>query len=93
MDTEKSRFTVCKKKEGETKMFPNTTNHDHIQDYPAISDELIKSLERDFPNRLPEEYINDYELGILIGEQKIISKLKFEKEYNEKEFAEQEDEE
>ncbi len=64
-------------------MYQTTDNHS--QDYPAISDKLIESLERDFPNKLPENYINDYELGILIGQQNIINKLKFEKDYNEKE--------
>ena len=77
-------------------MFPNTTNittYNHIQNYPAISDELIKSLERDFPNKLPEGFVNDYELGVLIGEQKIINKLKFEKDFNEKEAVEDEEDE
>ena len=51
--------------------------------YPPISDKLIESLERDFPNILPTNYIDSYELGILIGQQNIINKLKIEKLYNE----------
>jgi len=65
-------------------MFGNQTNIT-ISNYPLITDELIDRLEIDFPNKLPTDYINDYELGILIGQQKVIDKLKFEKEYNEKE--------
>ena len=51
------------------------------KEYPQISDLLIEVLERDFPNRLPKHFKNIYELGILIGQQKVIDKLKTEKQY------------
>ena len=59
------------------------SSHDKELDYPAISDKLIECLERDFPNVLPKTYVDNYELGVLIGQQQIISKLKHEKAYNE----------
>lgn len=46
--------------------------------YPLISDELIKALTRDFPNELPKQQTTEFELGVLIGQQKVIDKLKFE---------------
>ena len=52
-------------------------------DYPAVSDRLIKCLERDFPGKLPDKYVDSYNLGFLIGQQSIITKLKNEKNYNE----------
>lgn len=52
-------------------------------DYPVISDKLIECLSRDFPDKLPREYVDNYELGILVGQQQIIDKLKAEKQYNE----------
>ena len=51
--------------------------------YPKISDKLIECLERDFPDSLPRKYQDSYELGILIGQQLVIDKLKAEKSYNE----------
>jgi hypothetical protein len=53
------------------------------QTYPKISTKLIECLERDFPNQLPKDYVDKYELGVLIGQQKVIDKLKLEKAYNE----------
>lgn len=54
--------------------------------YPYISEALIKCLERDFPDKLPREEISPYKLGILIGQQIIIDKLRSEvKEINEEE--------
>ena len=53
-------------------------------DYPMISDKLTKCLERDFPDKLPDDkYVDGYNLGFLIGQQSIINKLKSEKNYNE----------
>lgn len=52
--------------------------------YPVISNKLIQCLERDFPDKLPRKYQDSYELGILIGQQMIIDKLKYEKNFNEK---------
>lgn len=54
-----------------------------LKEYPQISDLLIEVLERDFPNKLPKDYIDKYELGVLIGQQQVIDKLKTEKEYQE----------
>ena len=51
--------------------------------YPKISDKLIECLERNFPDSLPRKYQDSYELGILIGQQLVIDKLKAEKSYNE----------
>lgn len=56
-----------------------------IKEYPQISDLLIEVLERDFPDKLPREYKDNYELGILIGQQQVIDKLKTEKHYQENE--------
>ena len=51
--------------------------------YPSISDKLIECLERDFKDILPRTYKTEFELGILIGQQQVIDKLKIEKQYNE----------
>ena len=53
------------------------------KEYPQITDTLIEVLERDFPNKLPKNFKDMYELGILIGQQQVIDKLKAEKEYQE----------
>ena len=55
-----------------------------IYNYPKISNRLIECLERDFPDRLPRNFKDMYELGILVGQQMVIDKLKNEKTYNEK---------
>ena len=52
--------------------------------YPKISNKLIECLERDFPDKLPRQYQDNFNFGILIGQQMVIDKLKLEKEYNEK---------
>ncbi len=54
-----------------------------IKDYPTINDLLIECLERDFPNKLPPNYVDSFELGVLLGQQKVIDKLKTEKLYQE----------
>lgn len=59
--------------------------------YPAISNELIECLKNSFPNQLPTEYISDFELGVLIGEQKVIDKMIAEKDYNENEYKEEDE--
>ena len=46
--------------------------------YPEIDELLINKLKKDFPNKLPEKEISAYELGFLIGQQSIISKLEYE---------------
>lgn len=61
--------------------------------YPAISDELINVLKRDFPNQLPQKEISLFELGRLLGQQNVVDKLIFEKEYNEKRLIEEEEKE
>lgn len=53
--------------------------------YPSFSIKLIDRLIEDFPNRLPEKQISDFELGYLIGQQSIIKKLQFEYDKAEKE--------
>ena len=58
-------------------------NETTIKEYPTITDLLIEILERDFPNKLPKNFKDMYELGILIGQQQVIDKLKAEKEYQE----------
>ena len=52
--------------------------------YPKIPNRLIVCLERDFPDKLPRAYQDSFELGVLIGQQMVIDKLKCEKTYNEK---------
>ena len=51
--------------------------------YPPITDRLIECLERDYPNTIPKTYIDSFELGVLIGQQQVIDKLRVEKAYNE----------
>ena len=46
--------------------------------YPEIDELLINKLKKDFPNKLPKKEISAYELGFLIGQQSIISKLEYE---------------
>ena len=53
------------------------------ENYPKISDRLIEMLEMDFEDKLPRTYKTEFELGILIGQQQVIDKLKIEKRYNE----------
>ncbi len=53
--------------------------------YPNISNELIECLKSTFPNKLPLKQISEFELGVLIGQQRVIDQLKIEKEYQEKE--------
>jgi len=55
--------------------------------YPKISNRLIECLERDFPDKLPRNYQDKFELGVLIGQQQVIDKLKSEKHYNESDFS------
>lgn len=66
----------------------NTSNYD----YPIISDKLIECLERDYPDRLPRAYKDNYELGILIGQQMVIDKLKIEKKFNEEKDLKEDEE-
>lgn len=65
----------------------NTSNYD----YPVISDKLIEALERDYPDKLPRNHKDDYELGILIGQQMVIDKLKIEKKFNEEKDLKEDD--
>ena len=37
---------------------------------------ILKFLNDSFPDKLPLDYINDYELGILVGQQQLINILK-----------------
>nr|DAN37751.1 MAG TPA: hypothetical protein [Caudoviricetes sp.] len=61
-----------------------------INNYPKISNRLIECLERDFPDKLPRKYQDNYELGVLIGQQMVIDKLKAEKVFNEKDVLDEE---
>lgn len=54
-----------------------------LKDYPIIDDLLIECLKRDYPNQLPKDYVDKYELGVLIGQQQIIDRLITEKMYQE----------
>lgn len=56
----------------------NTINYN----YPIITDSLIKALQNTYPNILPENHISDFDLGVLIGQQKVITKLIAEQAYN-----------
>ena len=38
--------------------------------------QIVKFLEEAFPNRLPLVEVEQFELGTLVGEQKVIEKLK-----------------
>lgn len=60
-----------------------TTNNKVYKDYPLITDNLIEVLERDFPDVLPRTYRDKFELGVLVGQQQVIDKLKLEKVYQE----------
>lgn len=53
--------------------------------YPYIEDSLIQALELTYPNVLPTKEVSPYELGILVGEQRVIAKLKYEKSFLENE--------
>lgn len=50
---------------------------DKEQNYPPVSDILVKCLNRDFPDKVPRKEINLYELGILVGQQQVIDKLAY----------------
>ena len=51
--------------------------------YPPISEMLLKSLNRDFPDVLPRKLLSEFELGRLVGQQEVIDKLKSEAEERE----------
>lgn len=68
-----------KLEEGKMKQKEETT----IKEYPTITDLLIEVLEQDFPDKLPRDYKDNFELGVLIGQQQVIDKLKTEKIYQE----------
>lgn len=66
---------------------------DNKNNYPAISDALIEVLKRDYPNKLPDRDISAFELGRLIGQQDVVDKLIFEKNFNETNTLDEEKEE
>ena len=71
----------------------DSTSHNYQQTkYPSISDELIRSLQTDYPNTIPLHYVDDYEQGKLVGQQEVINKLIAEKDFNEKEAIDDADE-
>lgn len=53
--------------------------------YPIITDSLIEYLTTKYPNKLPESYKNEYEIGKLIGQQDVINHLKQVQQWNEEE--------
>lgn len=63
-------------------MYKKTTKN-NTSNYPNISDKLIECLENDFIDKLPRKHLDSYELGVLVGNQQVIDKLKVEKAYNE----------
>jgi hypothetical protein len=86
MDTENLTSLYIEKKEEKMNQNQNLT----INNYPKISNRLIECLERDFPDKLPRKYQDNYELGVLIGQQMVIDKLKAEKVFNEKDVLDEE---
>ena len=58
------------------------------RNYPQISIKLIEKLKSDYPDKLPEKNIIEYELGYLIGQQSIIKKLIFEQREQEETYIE-----
>ena len=86
MDTENLTSLYLEKKEEKMNQNQNST----IYNYPKISNRLIECLERDFPDKLPRKYQDNYELGVLIGQQMVIDKLKAEKVFNEKDVLDEE---
>ena len=80
MDTEWTQIFHCTINRKKGKMKQKETI---IKEYPTITDLLIEVLEQDFPDKLPREYKDNYELGVLIGQQQVIDKLKFEKDCQE----------
>lgn len=51
--------------------------------YPYISDDLIRKLKDDFPNKLPKVEVSAFELGRLVGQQQVIDKLIIEQQITE----------
>lgn len=46
--------------------------------YASLEQVIIDALMEDFPNKLPEKEISNFELGRLLGQQDVINKLKAE---------------
>lgn len=53
------------------------------KNFPLITDKLINCLVTLYPDKLPLNQITDFQLGVLIGQQQVINKLKSEKELQE----------
>lgn len=64
----------------------------NLTTYPIIDDRLIEVLQIDFPDKLPRQQLNDFELGKLVGHQELIDKLIFEQKYTRKEITDDEEE-
>lgn len=58
-------------------------NENQLQKYPEITEELIECLRKDFPDKLPRNFKDAYEFGVLVGQQQVIDKLVLEKQFNE----------
>lgn len=90
MDTDFTNFTHFISEEGSMRNQVESTISTDLK-YPVISNRLIQCLERDYPDKLPRKYQDSFELGILIGQQMIIDKLKCEKNFNEKDSLDEPD--
>lgn len=53
--------------------------------FPTINKKLIQVLKEIYPDKIPQRYVDSYELGILVGQQQVIQKLEAEREYQERE--------
>lgn len=51
---------------------------------PAISKELLEYLQRSFPNKLPDNPVSPEQLGVLVGQQKVINHLQAQLKLQEK---------
>lgn len=47
-----------------------------MQDCPFVPEELLKALEERFPDTLPDNPKPPHEMGVLIGQQKVIRFLR-----------------
>lgn len=51
-----------------------------MNEYPPISEALIKKLKEDFPDEIPRDEQSLFTYGFCAGVQSVIDKLKFEYE-------------
>jgi len=65
--------------------FIDSNIEDNTEGYSHIPEALLIQLQKDYPNQLPEEDIKSFDLGVLVGMQKIIQRLISENEHNKSE--------